>query len=46
MAYAERSTAAPPARLDIFSLLARFAQLIFLFVLLAAFALGEPCFRS
>jgi len=35
-----------PARIDIIGFLAKFAPLIFLIVLMAAFAIGEPRFLS
>src|SRR5436190_13139147 len=42
----KQSSAAGPARLDLFGLLARFAPLIFLIVLMAGFAIIEPRFLS
>src|SRR5207247_8342646 len=42
----KQSSGASPARLDLFGLLARFAPLIFLIVLMAGFAIAEPRFLS
>src|SRR5438270_11108930 len=39
-------TAAPAGRADVIGFLARFAPLIFLLVLMAGFAIGEPRFLS
>ena len=40
------SDAQPPAKMDVVGFLARFAPLIFLIVLMAAFAVGEPRFLT
>jgi inositol transport system permease protein len=46
MAEVTRAEAAAPAKFDVIGFLARFAPLIFLIVLMAAFAIGEPRFLT